>query len=194
MGWLIALGILLFLALLPIGICVCYDQIGLQLGALFGLIRFQLFPGKSNPKEKHYKKEKKPHAASRAPKNNAQKKNNGGSLAKFCPLLQVAVRFLNSFRKKLIVSRFHFNLILAADDPADLAMHYASGWGIVGEIMPIIENLFTIKKRDIQVQCDFTAEETRLFLNMRIVMPLAILLGLIIRYGIQTLWEYFKIK
>ena len=57
MGWLIALGILILLAILPLGVSVRYDSEGPVVRLILGFIRITLIPGKK--KENNPKKEKK---------------------------------------------------------------------------------------------------------------------------------------
>ena len=53
MGWLITGGILLLLAVLPLGVKVGYDSDGVRLQLVLGPIRLTLFPRpKKQPKEK----------------------------------------------------------------------------------------------------------------------------------------------
>lgn len=194
MGWLIALGVIVLIGLLPVGLSVHYDSDGLYVTAFFGLVRLRLFPGKQK-KEQKKKQTKEKKQGDTAPKgNHGTKKQTGGKLTDFLPLVKIAGRFLNGLRKKLCVSELHFRLILASNDPAELAMQYASGWAITGNILPLLDGLFAIKKRDIQVQCDFVAEDTQVYLHMRLHILLAKLLGLLIRYGLQAIREYYKIK
>lgn len=65
MGWLIALGILVLLAILPLGVSVAYDCDGLNLDALVGLLHIRLLPKeeKSPKKEKKKRKRKRPRKA-----------------------------------------------------------------------------------------------------------------------------------
>lgn len=194
MGWLIALGVIALIAFLPIGLSVYYDSDGLYVTAFLGFVRLRLFPGKQK-KEQKKKQTKEKKQDDTAPKgNHGTKKQTGGKLSDFLPLVKIAGRFLNGLRKKLCVSRLSFCLTLANSDPAELAMQYASGWAIVGNILPLLDGLFTIKKRDVQVQCDFVAEDTQVYLHMRLHILLARLLGLLIRYGLQAIREYYKIK
>ncbi|WP_221934337.1 hypothetical protein, partial [Klebsiella pneumoniae] len=58
MGWWIALGILVLLAIIPIGVLVNYDEDGPLVKIVAGFIRFKVFPLK--------KKEKKPKKADKA--------------------------------------------------------------------------------------------------------------------------------
>ena len=43
MGWCIALGILVLLALIPVGVSLNYDEDGLFLSLLLGIIKVQLY-------------------------------------------------------------------------------------------------------------------------------------------------------
>ena len=56
MGWLIALGVLILLACLPLGVSGAYGEAGAQLQLILGPVRLQLYPGKG----KKEKKEKTP--------------------------------------------------------------------------------------------------------------------------------------
>jgi hypothetical protein len=48
-GWLIALAILVLLAILPLGISVCYDAQGPVVRVIAGFLKIKVFPAK--PKE-----------------------------------------------------------------------------------------------------------------------------------------------
>ena len=85
-------------------------------------------------------------------------------------------------------------LILAGDDPCDLAVNYGRAWAAVGNLMPQLERLFVIKKRDIQVECDFTAEEISVIAHVDITITLGRLLTLAVVYGIRVLFEFLSMK
>ena len=57
-GWLIALGILILLAILPLGVSVIYNEDGPLIRIIAGFIRIKVFPLKK--KEKKKKEKKKP--------------------------------------------------------------------------------------------------------------------------------------
>ena len=135
MGWWIALGVIFLLGILPLGISARYSGEGPLLRVVIGPVRLTLFPRK--------KKEKKPKPAKKAaeqpkkqeeplpkppqpPKQEpaADKKEKGGSLLDFLPLVKVALNFLGDFRRKLRVNRLELKLILAGGDPCDLAVNY----------------------------------------------------------------------
>ena len=117
----------------------------------------------------------------------------GGSLSDFLPLLQVIKEFLGDLRKKIRVKMLKMRLTMAGDDPCDLAVNYGKAWAAVGNLMPLLEQLFVIKKRDVQVACDFVGSQTVLYLRVDAAMGLGRLLGLLLRHGFRGIREYMKI-
>ena len=84
-------------------------------------------------------------------------------------------------------------LILAGDDPCDLAVNYGKAWAALGNLMPQLERVFIIKKRDLEVECDFTADQTLVFARLDLTITLGRLLHLIVVYGIRLLRQYLSI-
>jgi hypothetical protein len=205
MGWLIAFGILFLLAILPLGASVKYNADGPLVRIIAGPIRFTVFPMKK--KEKKPKKEKpekvepeiktepEPVAQSdeKAAEPKEEKKEKGGSLLDFLPLVQVALDLLGDFRRKLRLNRLELKLIMAADDPCDLAVNYGRAWAAIGNLFPLLERAFVIKKRDIEVECDFTASQMLIIARLDITITLGRIIALAVRYGIRALREYLKI-
>ena len=60
--------------------------------------------------------------------------------------------------------------------------------------MPHLDRLFVIKKRDVEVECDFTASETLVFARLDLTITLGRLLSLAVCYGIRALKEFLNIK
>ena len=122
------------------------------------------------------------------------KKEKGGSLLDFLPLVKVELNFLGDLRRRLRVNRLELKLILAGGDPCDRAVNYGRAWTAVGNLMPQLERLFVIKKRDVEVECDFTASETLVIARLDLTITLGRLLGLAIVYGIRALREFLKLQ
>lgn len=207
MGWWITLGILFLLAILPLGVCVRYDAAGAFVAILAGPLRITLLPRKK--KAKKQKKQKEPAAkrqdtvAQAAPKNpeppKQEKKTNkeqktGGSWTDFLPLVKELFRFLGNFRRKLRLNRLELKLIMAADDPCDLAVNYGRAWAAVGNLMPQLERFFVIQKRDVEVECDFTASKTLVIARLDITITLGRLLSAVAVFGVRALIQFLKIK
>lgn len=194
MGWLIALAVLILLAMLPLGVSAAYHADGALVNLILGPARIKLFPRKKEDKKKE-KPDKKTEEKEHKQKEDKPKDpgKNGGSVKDFLPLVRTALDFLGGFRRKLRVNRLEVKLILAADDPCDLAVNYGRAWAALGNLMPQLERLFVIKKRDLEVECDFTSNETRVIARLDLSITLGRLLGLLVRYGIRAVRQYFQI-
>ena len=201
MGWLITFAILFLLAILPLGASVKYNADGPLVRIIAGPVRFTVFPMKkkeNKPKKEKPKVEQKPEPQpasddKKAADTKEEKKEKGGSLLDFLPLVQVALDLLGNLRRKLRLNRLELKLIMAGDDPCDLAVNYGRAWTAVGNLFPLLERAFVIKKRDIEVECDFTASETLIIARLDITITLGRLIALVVRYGIRALREYLKI-
>ena len=191
MGWLIAAAVITLLAIAPLGVWVRYDLDGLLLKLIAGPVQLTLIPGKK--KEKPQEEEKKP-AKTQVTKSAAPKEKKGGSITDFLPLVQLALDLLGDFRRKLRVRRLELLLVMAGDDPCDLAVNYGRAWAAGGNLMPQLERLFGIKKKDVQLACDFTADKTTVFARADITITLGRLLALVTVYGIKALREWIKIN
>ena len=197
-GWLIAFGILFLLAILPLGASVKYDASGVMVGIIAGPARITLIPGKKKePKEKpekNDKKEKKSSPKAAKPKEPAEEKPAGGPITDFLPLVQVALDLLNDFRRKLRVDRLEAKIILAGDDPCDLAVNYGRAWTALGNLWPRLEEFLVIKKRDVQIECDFMADTTVITARLDLTITLGRLLALVAVYGVKAVVEFLKIN
>lgn len=205
MGWLITGGVLFLLAVLPLGVKIRYDSDGLRIKVILGPVRFTVYPRpKKEAKEKKKKPEKKqePQKEENLPKppqppkeeTPKEKKETGGSLTDFLPLVKVALDFLGDFRRKLRLDDLYLRLILASSDPCDLAVNYGKTWAAVGNLMPVLEKCFVIKKRDVEVECDFAASDTKVIARLEITITLGRLLALAVTYGIRALKEFMTIQ
>jgi hypothetical protein len=207
MGWLITLGILFLLAILPLGVNLKYDAEGALVRLILGPIRIKLFPAKPKDNKEKPKKEKKS-KGQKAEKAAAEKVSmppkpeippkeeprTGGSWTDFLPLVKTVLDFLGDFRRKLRVDHLELKLVMAGDDPCDLAVNYGRAWAAVGNLMPQLEKIFVIKKRDVEVECDFTATETLVTARLDLTITLGRLLAAVVRFAIRALKQFLEIK
>ena len=211
MGWLITLGVLLLLGILPLGASVKYDAEGPLVKVIAGPIRITVFPREKKPKkEKNQASEnsgsaqknsqeaaetspQKEETAKAAPKEQAEKQS-GGPITDFLPLLKVALDLLNDFRRKLRVKRLEVKLVMAGGDPCDLAVNYGKAWTAIGNLLPRLEKVLVIKKRDIDVACDFTASKTTIYARLDLTITLGRILAIAVVYGFRAVVEFIKIK
>ena len=204
MGWLIALGILIMLAILPLGVSARYDGDGPVMKIIAGPIWLQVFPArnkidsekkeKTKPEGKTQKKEKqeKTTPVIKDHKESTEEKK-GGSILDFLPLVRVVLDLLGEFSRKLRVDRLELDLILAGEDPCDLAVNYGRAWTALGNLWPKLEEIFVIKKRRVEVQCDFEASQTCVIARLDITITVGRLLSMVVRYGIRALVQFIQI-
>lgn len=200
MGWLITLGIIILLMVLPLGASVIYNADGFFAYVIAGPLRIKLFPisKKGNGTGKSGKeKQKADNAAKDNPKKTnrqGQKQNtSGGSITDFLPLLKTGIALLNDFRKKLRVNKLDVKIILSGGDPCDLAVNYGKAWAAVGNLMPQLERFLVIQKRNIQVECDFVSDNTLIFTHVDLTITLGRILYIAVYYGIRAICDYIKI-
>lgn len=215
MGWLITFAILFLLAILPLGVSVRYDSAGPVIRILAGPVKLTILP----KKEKKPKKKKQaapepetepkpelprpepakeqippPREPRRSVAPETEQGTMGGSWTDFLPLVKVALDLLGDFRRKLRLNVLELKLIMAGGDPCNLAISYGRAWAAVGNLMPHLDRLFVIKKRDVEVECDFTASQTLVIARLDITITLGRLTGLLVRYAIRGLKEFLKIR
>lgn len=188
MGWLITLFILISLAFVPIGLRGIYRQNDSGVWVILGPASIRIYPGSG-------KKDKLKNTEDDNDKNSSDRKHNtGGSYRDFRPLLDTVLTFLMEFRKKLRVNRMELKLVLAGNDPCDLAVNYGRAWAAVGVIVPQLERVFVIKKRDVAVDYDFIGETTRIYLRLDATLTVGRLLKLLATHGLRVFKEFKTIQ
>lgn len=213
MGWLITLAILLLIAITPVGVKLRYNSEGVLLAVILGPFRIGILPAKK--KEKKPKKEKKKAKAKEqtgkkqeepkpayqtdpgpkpdAPKEKVKKKESGGSLLDFLPLVKVLLDFLADFGRGLRFDHVELKLILAGGDPCDLATNYGRAWAALGNLLPRLERIMVIRKRDIEVECDFVAAETTVIAGLDLTITIGRIFLLIFVLIFRAVKEFIKI-
>ncbi len=188
MAWLWILLVLAGIAVLPVGVRLRYSEAGAFAWLLIGPVRKKLYPKSGD----------KPTKVKKAEKNDGQKSEDrdqkGGSFADFLPLVKTVLAFLNDFRHKLRVTNFELHVIMAGDDPCDLAENYGRACATVAALEPQLERVFTFKRKKIQIDCDFLESKSTVFAGLDIIISLGGLLFLIARYGFRALREYINMK
>lgn len=192
MIWWIALGIVSLIAILPVGISGIYDESGPLVRLIIGPVRLLLYPTK--PKEnKEQIKDKQPRKTVSQATTNTEKEKKGGSISDFKPIIELVLEFLGALKRKLRVNVLQLKLVLAGDDPCDLAVNYGKAWAAVGNLMPHLERIFVIKKRDVEVACDFSSDKTLITARVDLTITVGRLIILAVNYGGKCLREFLKL-
>ena len=183
MLWLIALAVVASLLFLPLGFSAIYRQDDPGVWLLIGPLRFRVYPG--NPKKKSKKS---------APNEEKRGSSKGGSYKDFWPIVRTIYSFLSEFRRKILVKRLDLKVILAGDDPADLALNYGKAWAALGSLSPQLNRLFRIRKRNLEVECDFVAEETLIYARIDATLTVMRTLHLLSKHGIKIIKQLLELK
>ena len=204
MGWGIFFACLVVLALLPLGIRGSYDQTGFTVRVIAGPVKITLFPRKNRKRKPKTadSSEKTTEETTKAPSEKKRPKTekdepgmqSGGSLERFVPWIRLALDFLGALRRKIRLDNLYLHVVLAGDDPCDLAVNYGRAWAAVGDLLPKLERIFVIRKRDIQVGCDFAAEKITVAARGDMTMTLGRTLCLGTIYGIRALKIFLTMK
>lgn len=188
MWWLIAVVlVLLALGAIPIGAHGCYNSSGAGMFLLIGPLKIKL------NKEKKNKKTRKVKDSDFASLEVKRETSLIKRVARYKPLVKPVFRFLIDFKKKLRVKDLRLKVILAGDDPGDLSINYGRTWIALGNLMPHLERFFVIKKRNLEIECDYLAEKTTADFSITLTITVFRLLQIAVYHGFSILREYYKI-
>ena len=195
MGWLIALAGICLLAVIPLGFRAVYKENNPGVFVLIGPFKVRVYP--TGTKRSRSGKTKKD-VPQKAPvnKKTGQKKavSRGGSYRDFLPIVQTIVEFLGHFRRKIRVNHLELKVILGGGDPCDLAVNYGKAWAALGNVMPQLERVFVIKKRNLEVECDFLGDKTLVFARVDATITIGRVVHLLTRHGIKILRQLLQLK
>ena len=209
MGWLIALGIVVVLAILPLGASVIYDKSGPLVRIIAGPLIIQVFPLKKRAKQDKTKKEKKQEpeqteesTSEEQPAEPAKEKkkkppkdpDEGGSILDFLPFVELAFNFLGDFRRNLRIGHLKLHLTMAGGDPCNLAINYGRANASMAALIAQLERLFVIKHRDVHINCDFMASETTILARLDISITLGRIISLLVCYAVRAVKTYLSIQ
>ena len=193
MGWLIAAGVLVIICLLPLSIRIGYDADGASIYVYIGPVRVVAFPKQKSVQKGKKEKQKSNRSSSAEKKGTARNNEKGGKLTDFLPLLEVVLELLSELRRRLVIKDLEFKLVLTGEDPCDLSINYGRAWSAIGNIFPLIERYFILKKRNIDVSCDYISDESYVFVRVVLSITIGRLLLITIFHGSHALKQYIKI-
>ena len=200
MGWLITLAVLILIGFLPVGVRIRYNSEGARVLLILGPVKITLVPAKK--KEKKPQKEKKKAQVPKEgrlptdppPAPREKKKESGGPVTDFLPLVKVALNLVGEFITRLRFDNLELKLIMAGDDKCALATNYGRAWAALGNLLPLLDNVLNIKKRNLEIECDFVAAQTTVIAAADITITIGRILNLLVRYGWRAVKEFIILK
>lgn len=193
-GWAVfgmVLAVFVLIGCIPVGVDASYRENELALRLKIWLFRVQVLPAKEK-KKKPKPKEKKP--AAKKPDAKPEKPKKQVSMPKLTlsdilALADLACDTLGNLRRKLRVEVLVLHVTLDGSDPAKAAMLYGRVWAALGALTPKLEQLFVIKKRDIQPILDYNEKEMKL--DAQLVLTITI--GRAICLALRALVRFLKL-
>lgn len=191
-GWVvfgIVIAVFVLIGCIPVGVDARYMENELLLRLKIGLLKMQILPAK--PKKAAPKKEKKTAkkaAASQKPEKPKKKASMPKlTLSDILALVNLACDTLGDLRRKLRVEVLTLHVVLGGDDPAKAAMQYGGAWAAIGMLNPKLDQLFVIKKRDIQPILDYNEKEMSISAQLALTITIGRALSLGLKAGARFL-------
>lgn len=164
-GWLIALAVLFLLAMVRVGVHVLYEEKQLQLELLISRFKLLLVGPKKEKKPKKSQSKVKPKSAKpeTEPSQSKEKPKKKKGAAK--PWIDAVLEYWRELfaligrvltTPTLDVLRVELQV---GGDPEKCAMTYGRVCAMVGAVLPVVENTFRIRKRNIQVVPRFDRDD-----------------------------------
>ena len=191
-GWFV-LGIIaavfVLIGCIPVGVDARYHENALALRLKIGFFTMQVLPAKPKKKKAEAKK-KKPAAKkqdARPVKPKKQFQMPKLTLQDILALADLACDTLGNLRRKLRVEVLVLHVTLGGSDPAKAAILYGRAWALIGMLNPKLEQLFVIKKRDIQPVLDYNEKEMKVDAHLALTITIGRAVSLAARAGVRFL-------
>ena len=174
---LVFVAILILLLLMPVSVRVHYGAEGLKLWYGIGPIRLL-----HKPKEDKEKTQKKSDAFTLQTVLGKSDSEASTALGKFWSELKLVFSIFGYLRPKIRIKHLELKLNLAGGSPSTMALAYGGAWAAIGGFLPFLEEAFILKKRELDVTCDFSGDVTSLEARLDLSIVLGRLLLCLIRY------------
>lgn len=194
-GWVvlgIVLAVFVLIGCIPVGVDASYHENALALRLKIGFFTVQALPPKPKKKKAAFSKKKsaakKPDAKQAKPaKPKKQFQMPKLTLQDILALVDLACDTLGDLRRKLRVEVLVLHVTLGGSDPAKAAILYGRAWALIGMLNPKLEQLFVIKKRDIQPVLDYNEKEMKIDAHLALTITIGRAISLAGRAGVRFL-------
>lgn len=152
------LAVLILICFLRVGMTALYNEDGFGLDAFVGPVAKRIFP--SEKAKGKNKKEKR--------KETAEGVIKAGKLEGLRDQLPSLRKALSRLKRKLLIKELTIYYMAAGTDPAAAALYFGAASVGYGMIVPLLENNFNIKKRDMRTAVNFEASEPYIYVKARL--------------------------
>ena len=181
------LGLVVVLLLMPVGIRVRYRDGELKLWYCFGPVRILGYPGKEKDQPKPKKKTEQSNIRKVVDDHVEANKTVDSPLGNLVAQIKTVLGLFWALKPKLRLKRLEIKVHLAGEDPCSVALLYGGAWAALGALVPVLEEAFILKKRDLDVDCRFDGGSTTVDAHLDLTVGLGRLLYILLRYSLDTL-------
>ena len=172
------LTILFLVSLVRVGVRVEYDDGQMRIRLRVGAIGLRIYPIKKNA-------ERSPVKPELPPKQSRTEPDTRGKAALLWELLPAALHAAGALRRKILIDPLKMHILLAGSDPAALAVAFGGVNGIIGMVLPLLEQNFHIHRQEIRTAVDFQRVHSEI--QIEAAMSLTVGQGLIL--SLHFGWE-----
>lgn len=184
---LVVLGAIVFLV---VGVEAKYESGRISAAVKIGPVKVNILsawePGAGHRRRKEKKQKKE--AAGEEPEKD-RKVLDAGFIKELIPL---GLDTLGKFRRKLSIDLLAFRFKAGRGDPYDTIMQYGRVSALLGVVLPLFTNAFSVRESDICTDFDFNADKPEIFAHIIISFAIWEMLYIGFSFGIGFLKLYLK--
>jgi hypothetical protein len=164
----------LIIALLRFGVTAEYGQNGIKATAHVALWKIDIFPREEKPGKEERKAarkaRKKQKALARAGKRAKKRpeEEKPGTLESLTEMLPGIRKGLGRLRRRLLIKKLDIRFVAAGGDPYKTAMAFGAANAAYGALLPMIDNSFRVKNRELSASADFDAATHSIYVKAAI--------------------------
>lgn len=186
-----ALAIDILILLLRVGARATLAEGEFSLRVIAGPIRLKLLPriepekakeeepgedGAKKPKKgRKPKKKKRPKKGEETQAPGDEEKKKPGidiTLELISTVLSAVGEMLGRLRRKISIDKLTIHYTVASDGPYSAAMTFGYACAGVNALMPVIENIFKVKERDVGVDATFDSDKSEFFIDAQLTIAI----------------------
>lgn len=186
----VLLALILLVFFVPYGVDVSYEAGAVGLGIKAGPVRISIPLGEKGKKEKEPKKDKEPDKTAAADETIKVKPKKKPDPDFLLALAGMALRAIRRLFRSFSIDYLKLHYTVAGDDPYRTAMQYGCACQAVEALPLLAGGAVSVRRRDIVIAPDFTADKPEISVRIVISLQLYKLAHLAAAFGAEFLqWK-----
>lgn len=173
---LIVAAVLTLIAWIKCSIQILYDEEKLLVELRCLGIRYCLVGGKKKPPKKKKKKCSKESLQPKQPV--AQQPEKKINFRPYLPYWREILELIGRILTAPTIDLLRFEAEAGGKDAADCAMDYGRLWAAAGTVLPVVETIFQVEKREISILCNYEKSSVEICAEVRLSLRIYEILAL----------------